>query len=268
MKRISLVLTCALLVLSITSCQKDVSQDTPAQTLSDTLPVRASLTEKINATGQTQNVIADYTFSNGKLTKFAANWGDTLSNFTYNDKGYLTGYLDKASYGGALFQTDTYKISYNANDVTVEDAWLDVTNGDNDVTTTVYTMKDSLIVGALMDLGGHKDTVVYTYNAQGNVVKEEHTYKKEVRTFVYDVTYKNPFLIKGNLIFSAITGGDGSVISVNMPSSETDVYIDDNNVQQTINFKLTVNEHVGSYPTKIHSEGGPTTDDYVFTYNF
>lgn len=195
------------------------------------------------------------------------NWGDTLSSFTYNDKGYLTGYVDKASYGGSLIQTDTYKISYNNNDITVEDTWQDASSSDNDVTTTVYSMKDSLIVGAIMDLGGHKDTVVYTYNAQGNVVKEQHTYRSEVLTFTYDVAYKNPFLVKGNLIFSAITGGDGSAVSVNIPSTETDVYIDGNNVQQTINSKLTVSEHIGSYPTKVHSEGGPITNDYVFTYN-
>ncbi|MDH7462404.1 hypothetical protein QEG73_13985 [Chitinophagaceae bacterium 26-R-25] len=267
MKKLTWLLSCALMAIAITSCQKDISQDSPDQTAgTDTLPKRIAYTEKNSTTGQTQNVIADYTFSKGKIIKFAANWGDTLSAFTYDDKGNLTSYIDKASYLGVLFQTDTYKISYGTNSVSVEDTWADMVNGGGEVSTTTYVLQDSLIVGAAMDLGGHEDLVTYTYNTDGNVIKEVHSYRSEVRTYTYDMHYKNPFLIRGNLLFSAINGGDGGSISVNMPATETIVYNDDNGVQQTYNLKFTVNEHIGSYPTKVHSDG-PTTDDYVITYN-
>lgn len=266
MKLLSYVAVCVFLLLSISSCQKNDSPDpTDQKPTADTLLTRLVTIDPYGNGTYTTTYDFDYD-SLGRLVKYIIDYGDTTTNFTYDQSGNLTGFTDiitHSIYGSTPNQVNTYTIQYNGNKILVTDNWHTPTR--TGVDTYKCTLKDGLIVELIMEsdksLGYPIDTLTNVYNTFGNIVESGLSSNKvwSVATFDY---YKNPFLIKSAPIFTAVFfGGDLSknlwITSINTgPTAGTGI------IQDTI--KQEVLEHIGSYPTKMTALSRISN----FTYSF
>ncbi|MDI3319422.1 hypothetical protein [Pinibacter soli] len=257
----------ALLVCSAIACQKNA--DISPQLIGDTVLTKCSMFFHVTATNEQYPVRVNYWMTGKEISKISIEPGDTLYDFVRNDKGNLIHFRDQtATVKGETTSASTYELSYTQDKITMIENWQSFENGYSGVTTRFLTLKDSLIT-TIEEWDGQQlnEKTDYVYDASGNVIKEMRSVAKETITYTYFKEYRNPLLINGECRLINFLFGAGSYMSPNYTATETNKPDGNNAPNYTVIAKYVVNDHWGSFPTKVHASSDVETIDFSYDYS-
>jgi hypothetical protein len=256
----------ALFVCCAMSCQKNSS--TSSKLNGDTVLAKYTVNYYNAANNEQFPIRYNYWTTGKEISKISWEPGDTLFDFVHNDKGDLVSFkYESVTVHGAITDVASYVLSYSKDTITLVETSQSFDNGYSGVTTRILTMKDSLITSLKeIDDSQLREKTDYFYDEFGNVTKEVQNVAGQTITYTYFPQYKNPLMIGQCRLINCLFGG-GFYMSPNYVASETDRPTSTNDPSYATVQTYTVNEHWGSFPTKVHSVCNTVTFDYTYEYS-